>query len=74
MCDVGGGFVELDILTCKKVNSLPVKSVGVCVLTHNKKSLITAENGGNCNLIKWSTRSNKQLYTWKSGLNRHVYT
>ena len=72
MCEWFGGFRELDIPTRSQVNSLPVKSAVCCVVTHNNKFLITAESAFNGCLTKWSIRSKKELYTWKSGVDQHV--
>ena len=72
MCCGRGCFKELDISARKQINSFNVKSAKYCVVSHDNKSLITAEDGQNCLLTKWSIRSKKQLYTWKSGGKVHV--
>ena len=65
-------FKELHIPTRKQVNSFAVKSALCCVVTHDNKFLVTAENGENGPLTKWSVRSKKQLHTWHSGVNHWV--
>ena len=64
--DFDNDFKELDISTFKIVNSFKIKNVGCCVVSHDNKSLITAENLEKCVLRKWSIRTKKLLYTWKS--------
>ena len=72
MCDIKGGFKELDIPTRKQVNSFNVKNAVCCVVTNDNKSLITAENKKYCFLTKWSVRSNKQLHRWQSRIRYSV--
>ena len=69
MCNNKGSFKELDIPTCKQVNSLPLKNVRYCAVTFDNKFFITAGNGRNCILTIWSIRSKKQLHTWQSGFD-----
>ena len=72
VCDNTCGFKELDISARKQVNSLPVKSAVVCVVTHDNKFLITAGGKNKSVLTKWSVRSKKLFNTWQSGVNYYV--
>ena len=54
---------EIDISARKQVNSFNVKSAWCCVVTHDKKFLITAPAGYNCINRKWSMRTKKELHT-----------
>ena len=74
MCDVSGGFKELDISTFKQLKSFLVKSARCCVVTFDNRFLITAANEENCVLTKWSVRSKKQLHTWQSGVDEYVWS
>ena len=69
MCDDKGGFRELDISRRKQINSYKIKSAVLFLVTHDNKFLVTAKDEYNCVLTKWSIRTKKQLYTWKSGVN-----
>ena len=66
VCDADGCHKELDISSLKPVNSLPVKSAILCAVTFDNKFLITADDGDDCKLTKWSIRSKKELHTWMS--------
>ena len=83
MCDDKGVFKELDILTRKQVNSLPVKSATCCVVTYDNKFLVTAEyvsryypttdeDKKKGKLTKWSIQSKKQLHTWQSRVGENL--
>ena len=78
MCGNDSSFRELDISTCKQVNSFNIKSVVWCVVTHDNKFLITIANeekfkiGEIFIVTKWSIRTKKLLHTCEIDLVSYV--
>ena len=71
VCSTKGGFRELDISTCEKVNSFNIKMiVSCCVITYDNKYLITADKKIKAVLTKWSVRTKKKLHIWQSGVDQ----
>ena len=71
MCGNDGRFIELDIATHMQVNCFKLKFCAIqCVVTHDNKSLITAEFVAFGILTKWSIRSKKKLHTWQNDTDK----
>ena len=72
VCDRRGGFRELNIRTNKVTNFFGIENARCCLVTPDNKYLITAEDGKNKNLSKYSIETKQLVKKWKTNLNQLV--
>ena len=69
---MAGGLTEIDTSTRNQVKNFKLKGSIQCVVTYDNKFLITATEGSNTKLTKWSIQTKQLLHTWDSNVNEGV--